>query len=176
MWNIVKYHIHRALSTWDHFLGILIIVTTLRTCFIYVVTRNSMPMTIYFYPNVYTYHHRIVPLHWRHNGHDSVSNHQPHDCLLNRLFRRRSKKILKLRVTGLCAGNSQETGEFPTQMASNAENVSIWWRHHALWLVNFIIVPCLNVCGLISWIQPEKGTPSNTLSFCSSPRMCSISI
>ena len=22
------------------------------------------------------------------------------------------------------------TGEFPTQMASNAENVSIWWRHH----------------------------------------------
>ena len=27
-----------------------------------------------------------------HNGRDSVSNHQPHDCLLNRLFRRRSKK------------------------------------------------------------------------------------
>ena len=22
------------------------------------------------------------------------------------------------------------TGEFPVQMASNAENVSIWWRHH----------------------------------------------
>ena len=69
-------------------------------------------------------------LHWRHNGHDSVSNHQPHDCLLNRLFRRRSKQISKLRVTGLCAGNSPETGEFPAQMASNAENVSIWWRHH----------------------------------------------
>ena len=29
------------------------------------------------------------PLEWRHNGLDSVSNHQPHDCLLNRLFRRR---------------------------------------------------------------------------------------
>ena len=68
-------------------------------------------------------------LHWRYNGHDSVSNHQPHDCLLNRLFRRRSKKISKLRVIGLCAGNSPETGEFPAQMASNAENVSIWWRH-----------------------------------------------
>ena len=24
------------------------------------------------------------------------------------------------------------TGEFPAQMASNAENVSIWWRHHVL--------------------------------------------
>ena len=67
---------------------------------------------------------------WRHNGRDSVSNHQPHDCLPNRLFRRRSKKTSKPRVTGLCAGNSPGTGEFPAQMASNAENVSIWWRHH----------------------------------------------
>ena len=41
-----------------------------------------------------------------------------------------SKKTSKLRVTGLCAGNSPETGEFPAQMASNAENVSIWWRRH----------------------------------------------
>ena len=45
-------------------------------------------------------------LRWRHNDHAGVSNHQPHGCLLNRLFRRRSKKTPKLRVTGLCAGNS----------------------------------------------------------------------
>ena len=43
--------------------------------------------------------------------------------------RRRSKKTSKVRLTGLCAGNSPVTGEFPTQMASNAEKVSIWWRH-----------------------------------------------
>ena len=43
-----------------------------------------------------------------------------------------SKKTSKLRVTGLCAGNSPVTGEFPVQMASNAENVSIWRRHHAM--------------------------------------------
>ena len=30
----------------------------------------------------------------------------------------------------LCAENSPWTGEFPAQMASYAENVSIWWRHH----------------------------------------------
>ena len=72
----------------------------------------------------------MFTLQWRHNEHDSVSNHQPHDCLLNRLFRRRSKKTSKLRVTGLCAGNSPGTGEFPAQMASYAKNVSIWWRHH----------------------------------------------
>ena len=49
-------------------------------------------------------------LQWRHNGRDSVSNHQPHGCLLNRLFRRRSKKTTKFRVTGLYAGNSPVTG------------------------------------------------------------------
>ena len=70
---------------------------------------------------------------WRRNGRDSVSNHQPHVCLLNRLFRRISKKTSKLRATGLCAGNSPGTGEFPAQMVSNAENVSIWWRHHEIY-------------------------------------------
>ena len=47
-----------------------------------------------------------IALHWRHNDHDVVSNHQPHGYLLNRLFRRRSKKTSKLRVTGRCVGNS----------------------------------------------------------------------
>ena len=77
--------------------------------------------------------HKITyALLWCHNGHDGVSNHQPQHCLLNRLFRRRSKKKSNLRVTGLFAGNSPETGEFTAQRASNAENVSIWWRHHEL--------------------------------------------
>ena len=65
-------------------------------------------------------------LQWRHNECDC----QPHDCLLKRLIRRSSKQTPKLRVTGLCVGNSPETGEFPAQRASDAENVSIWWRHH----------------------------------------------
>ena len=43
-------------------------------------------------------------LQWRHNGRGSVSNHQPHHCLLNCLFRRRSKKTSKLRVTGFVRG------------------------------------------------------------------------
>ena len=79
------------------------------------------------YQNVSRVHNS---LRWRHYGRDGVSNHQPHHCLLNRLFACRSMKTSKLRVTGLCAGNSPGTGEFPAQMASNAENVSIWWRHH----------------------------------------------
>ena len=39
-------------------------------------------------------------------------------------------KTSKLPVAGLCEGNSPVTGEFPAQMASNAENVYIWWRHY----------------------------------------------
>ena len=73
---------------------------------------------------------RQKALQWRHNGPDGVSNHRPFGCLLNRLFRRRSKKTSKRRVTGLCEWNSPMTGEFLAQRPSNAENVSIWWRHH----------------------------------------------
>ena len=40
------------------------------------------------------------------------------------------KKTQKLRVTGLCGGSPPVTVGFPSQRASNAENVSIWWRHH----------------------------------------------
>ena len=72
---------------------------------------------------------------WRHNGRDGVPNHQPHECLLNCSLRRRSKKASKPLVTGLCEENSPVTGEFPTQMANNAENVSIWWRHHDVGLL-----------------------------------------
>ena len=50
--------------------------------------------------------HAFCTLQWRNNGHGSVSNHQPHDRLLNRLFSRISKKTLRPRVTGLCLGNS----------------------------------------------------------------------
>ena len=52
-------------------------------------------------------HHNIsVPLQWRHNEHDIVSNHQCLYCLISRLFGHRAKETSKLRVTGLCARNS----------------------------------------------------------------------
>ena len=69
-------------------------------------------------------------LQWRHNGRDVVLNHRRLYCLPTCLFRRRSKKASKFRVTGLCDGNSPVTGEFTAQTASNAGNVSICWRHH----------------------------------------------
>ena len=58
----------------------------------------------------------LPPLQWRHNGRAGVSNHQLHDCLLNRLFRHRSKKIAKLCVTDLCEGYPSVTSEFPAKL------------------------------------------------------------
>ena len=68
-----------------------------------IINHNS---SIKAYGQQQLYHNEYKSLQWRHNGHDSVSNHQPHACLLQRLFRRRSKKTSKLRVTGLFVGTS----------------------------------------------------------------------
>ena len=107
-------------------------------------------------------------LQWLHNERDGVSNHQHHDCLLNRLFRRRSKKTSKLRATGLCDGNSSVIGGFPSQEASNAENVSIWWRHHVHPIITNMPPFCrllkekLRILIQISLIFVSKGQIENT--------------
>ena len=82
----------------------------------------------------------------------------------------RSKKTPKLRVTGLCEGNSPVTGEFPAQKISDAENVPIWWRHHTM----HEHLCCLTVCytnnshtaATITWHRPGKSEdwPSRLLS------------
>ena len=104
----------------------------------------------------------VFSLQWRRNGREGVSNHQPHHCLLNRLFRRRSKKTPKLRVTSLCAGNSPVTGEFPAQMTRHAEKVSIWWRHHITAMMLYVcrVVKrgwCLNVERRCMGVRPCCG-------------------
>ena len=97
--------------------------------------------------------------------HEGVSNHQPYDCL----FGRQSKKTSKLCVTGLWAGNSPETGEFSSQMASNAGNASIWWRHHVSISLNTINQrPCIWLCIylLIYILNPNIIVQIRLLRFC----------
>ena len=69
-----------------------------------------------------------ITLQWRHDGRHGVSYHQPHDYSTVYSDADQSKTS-KLRITSFCAGNSPVTG---AQMASNAENVSICWRHHVI--------------------------------------------
>ena len=111
---------------------------------------------IYYFVAIFT----LTTLQWRYNGHDCVSNHHPHHCLINRFFGRRSKKTSNLRVTDLCVANSPGTGEFPAQMASNAENVSIWGRHHeTMWIFHGIycsIVPLPHQLPHRTWSQVAK--------------------
>ena len=81
----------------------------------------------------------VQPLEWRHNERNCILNHLRLDYSCKKWTihvrnghspRRRSKKITTLRLAGLCEWISPVTDEFPSQRASNAENVSIWWRHH----------------------------------------------
>ena len=102
--------------------------------------------------------------HWCHIERDCVSNHRRLVCLRNHLFRHRSNKTLKFRVTGLSEGNPPITGGFPSQKASNAENGSIWWCYHAAMLFrthrwhwkNGIIAPALARTGQF---RRNRGVP-----------------
>ena len=69
---------------------------------------------------------------WCYNKHNGISNHLHLDCLLKHLHKHRFKKTSKLCVAGLCEGNLPVTSRFPSQRASNAEDLSIWWHHHAV--------------------------------------------
>ena len=77
----------------------------------------------------------------------------------------RSKKTSKLRATGLCAGNSPSTGECPAQMASNAENVSIWWRYHEISLLKSLMFDyCARgaIIGFMWWGECFSGAGAGT--------------
>ena len=68
---------------------------------------------------------RPMTLQWRHNDHDSVSNHQHHVVIQTQI-----KENTKVPCHWPLCGDFTGTGDFPAQRASYAENVSIWWRHH----------------------------------------------
>ena len=100
-------------------------------------------------------HSVSMPSQWRHNDHDSVSNHQPHGCLLNRLFRRRSKKTSKLRFTGLCVGNSPgpvkspHKGPVTRKMFPFDDVIMAKWIHMMAWQGNVLII---DDCKWYNWI------------------------
>ena len=129
LWDVILSYTWKGLTTF-YSKNIVEWFNLKRWLLVYLVATNHDELDTYHCLTV-TKVSKWCTLQWRHNERIGLSNHQPHGCLLNRLFGSRSKKTSKLRVTGLCAGKSPGTGEFLAQMASNAEHVSIWWRHHA---------------------------------------------
>ena len=85
-------------------------------------------MTVTFW-YVVTWIEGLAQLRWRHNGRDGVSNHQLHDLFTQPCIRAQINENMKVPRHWPLRG--EFTGEFPAQRVSNAENVSIWWRHHA---------------------------------------------
>ena len=99
--------------------------------------RPICELSYYTLRNLQICHNRVGTLQWRHNERDGVSNHQRLDGLPKGLFRRRSKKASKSRVTGLCEGNP------PSQSVSNVENVFIHlmtssWRDRFWMYLHFL--------------------------------------
>ena len=75
------------------------------------------------------FHIGVSSLHWRHNDHDSVPNHDLGRLFTQSFIQTQIKENIKApRHWPLC-GEFSRTGEFPAQRASYAENVSTWWRH-----------------------------------------------
>ena len=123
---------------------------------------------------IYKKQYQLTTLHWRHNDRDGVSNHQPHGCLLNRLFRRKSKKTSKLRVTGLCVGNSPGPVNFPHKgpvtrkmfpfddVIMETEQVQLCYPTMASWhkLTSHLLIPsqwisCMWICCFLCCL-PEQ--------------------
>ena len=136
--------------------------------------RNRLQMCLRLFDSIFYIHGRRelvpLPLPWRHKDHDGVSNHRPYGCLLNRLFRRKSKKTSKLRVTGLCVGNSPGPVNSPHKGPVTRKNVSIWWRHHdsdvtsAPWHLKSpatrVFIQCL------FWLTTKKPQSKASLAHC----------
>ena len=121
-----------CILTWDSFLIQCLFITHLETSFITTYDDQTTITTKYLLKD--------TPNQQRHSTDSITVTSQwarwrlksPASPLFTQPFiQEQMKEKSKLRITGLCAGNSPVTGEFPAQMAINAENVSIWWRHHA---------------------------------------------
>ena len=104
-----------------------------------------------------------VPLQWRHNGQDGVSNHQPHESLLNPSFKRKSKKPSKVRATGLCAGNSPVNSPHKGSVTRKMFPFDDVIMNYLKLNVNMIYVLCSvkaftswnNLCSVIYWTLQE---------------------
>ena len=96
-----------------------------------------------------------VAWQWRHNGCDSVSNHQHHDCFLYRLFRRKSKKTSKLRVAGLCVGNSRWPARTNGQWRGKCFHLmTSLWLWNCSTLLRIFHVRGINTWCVVVWDMP----------------------
>ena len=113
-WNKMTLKMHFA--KWQPFVSASQCVYIIATCICYdQLSLNMLKDHLLCWAYFCVSGQIIFTLQWRHNGRGAMTSQitSHHDFLLKRLFRRRSNTTSKLRATGLCAGNSPVTGEFP---------------------------------------------------------------
>ena len=84
--------------------------------------------------------HPSLPLQRRNNERDGFSNHRRLGCLLIRLCMNWPKKTPKIRVSGLCKGNSPVTGWFPhkgTVTRKSFHLITSPWAKLPMKMINF---------------------------------------
>ena len=61
------------------------------------------------------------------------------------------KENIEAAITALCEGNAPVDSGFPSRRASNAENVSIWWRHHVYTMHPVFHAHGSHFCCVLVW-------------------------
>ena len=97
----------------------------------------------------------MLPLQWRHEEKERLKSPAV-QLFTQRFIQAQIKETSKLGVPGRCEGNSPVTDKFPAQSASNAENVSIWWRHHGILLYHRLSENCAAHTGHLSVVSPNR--------------------
>ena len=138
-YNVVQYDmlLHTALQWWRQNLD--------KELELYK-TPHTLPLQVSYRVSVMWI---FKTLQWHYKEHDGVSHHQLLDCLLNCLFRSRSRLTSKLCITGICEGDLSVTSGFPSQRSSKVENIYIYWRHQS---DHITIIPCCSMNAII-WVN-----------------------
>ena len=114
----------------------------------------------------------IVLCFWR-RGSTPTSNiyqdyliHQPLDCLFSSIHRLTSEEKSKFHITGPLGGESTGNWWFLSQRASDAESVSISWRHHEINILKLLIFFTISnpLCGDLSFKKHKNTFPLSIIS------------
>ena len=119
------------------------IISTTSSCQLFLINTSSAEAVIFQANLVSIFAHYSVVI----MSAIASQNHRRVDCLHNRLFKLRSKKTPKLRVTGLCEVNSQATGEFPHKGPVTRKR----FFHLMTSSCTDTTVPCASLCHPEQW-------------------------
>ena len=105
-----EYHkcFHQTLAVSNIHIGLTIFACNMSPWYIHMVLMCLALLWLYYeffvdLCDLFTdiFHHQSQ---WCHNEHDCISNHQPHHCLLNHLFKAQINETWKLHITGFVRG------------------------------------------------------------------------